>query len=250
MVVCIIDQEGKERMMGDPEQKDWEISNDQAVGPQIHRIIRERIVCTDLLPGVRLSEAELAKHFNVSRQPVREAFIKLADEGLLEVRPQRGTYVRKISVASVLDARFVREAIEADIARFVAKEPDDAFLDRLEQLIIDQRKAMQGDARSFLALDHDFHRCLAEAAGKTYAWKVVEDVRAQLDRVRYLSYFQFSMHDIIEQHVRIVSAIKSRDCEAASAAMREHLREILHTLPDIARSRTELFDDASSALSP
>ena len=103
--------------MGDPEQKDWEITQDQAVGPQIHRIIRERIVCTDLLPGVRLSEAELAKHFNVSRQPVREAFIKLADEGLLEVRPQRGTYVRKISVAAVLDARFVREAVVRTLLR-------------------------------------------------------------------------------------------------------------------------------------
>ncbi|WP_022734270.1 GntR family transcriptional regulator [Thalassospira lucentensis] len=233
--------------MGDPEQNDWEITHDLAVGPQIHRIIRERIVCTDLLPGVRLSEAELAKHFNVSRQPIREAFIKLADEGLLEVRPQRGTYVRKISVAAVLDARFVREAIEADIARFVAKEPNDRFLTRLEQLIIDQKKVMKGDAQSFLKLDHDFHRCLAEAAGKTYAWKIVEDVRAQLDRVRYLSYFQFPMDEIIDQHVQIVSAISSRDPETASAAMREHLREILHTLPDISCSRSELFDDANPA---
>ncbi|RCK19490.1 GntR family transcriptional regulator [Thalassospira lucentensis MCCC 1A00383 = DSM 14000] len=223
------------------------MTHDLAVGPQIHRIIRERIVCTDLLPGVRLSEAELAKHFNVSRQPIREAFIKLADEGLLEVRPQRGTYVRKISVAAVLDARFVREAIEADIARFVAKEPNDRFLTRLEQLIIDQKKVMKGDAQSFLKLDHDFHRCLAEAAGKTYAWKIVEDVRAQLDRVRYLSYFQFPMDEIIDQHVQIVSAISSRDPETASAAMREHLREILHTLPDISCSRSELFDDANPA---
>ena len=233
--------------MGDPEQNDWEITHDLAVGPQIHRIIRERIVCTDLLPGVRQSEAELAKHFNVSRQPIREAFIKLADEGLLEVRPQRGTYVRKISVAAVLDARFVREAIEADIARFVAKEPNDRFLTRLEQLIIDQKKVMKGDAQSFLKLDHDFHRCLAEAAGKTYAWKIVEDVRAQLDRVRYLSYFQFPMDEIIDQHVQIVSAISSRDPEQASAAMREHLREILHTLPDISCSRSELFDDVNPA---
>lgn len=236
--------------MGAPQQNDWEITNDLAVGPQIHRIIRERIVCTDLLPGMRLSEAELAKHYNVSRQPVREAFIKLADQGLLEVRPQRGTYVRKISVAAVLDARFVREAIESDIASFVATAPDDRFLSHLGQLITDQKKAMKDDANSFLKLDHDFHRCLAEAAGKTYAWKIVEDVRAQLDRVRYLSYFQFPMDEIIDQHVRIVSAITSKNPEAASEAMREHLREILHTLPDISRSRSELFDDVNFASSP
>ncbi|MDP2698332.1 GntR family transcriptional regulator [Thalassospira sp.] len=235
--------------MGDPGDYNWAITQEQAIGPQIHRIIRERIVCADLLPGTRLSEADLARQYDLSRQPVREAFIKLADEGLLEIRPQRGTYVRKISVPAVLDARFVREAIEADIARFVATSPDPAMIARLHELIKLQREVAHGEARWFLALDHDFHRCLAEAAGKTYAWKIVEDVRAQLDRVRYLSYFQFSMDDIIEQHVSIVSAIESRNPDAASAAMRQHLREILHTLPDIARSRSELFDNADSALS-
>ncbi|MFH1804728.1 MAG: GntR family transcriptional regulator [Pseudomonadota bacterium] len=235
--------------MGDPGDYNWAITQEQAIGPQIHRIIRERIVCADLLPGTRLSEADLARQYDLSRQPVREAFIKLADEGLLEIRPQRGTYVRKISVPAVLDARFVREAIEADIARFVATAPDPAMIARLHALIKLQREVAHGEARWFLALDHDFHRCLAEAAGKTYAWKIVEDVRAQLDRVRYLSYFQFSMDDIIEQHVSIVSAIESRNPDAASEAMRQHLREILHTLPDIARSRSELFDNADSALS-
>lgn len=235
--------------MNSPVQTDWEITQDQAVGPQIHRILRERIVCTDLIPGTRLSEAELAKTYNVSRQPVREAFIKLADQGLLEVRPQRGTYVRKISVADVLDARFVREAIESDIAAFVARTPDETLIARLDHLIRLQRDAEKNDARAFLKLDHEFHRCLAEAAGKTYAWKIVEDVRAQLDRVRYLSYFQFPMNEIIDQHVEIVSAITKHDPETASAAMREHLREILHSLPDIARSRKELFDDAETASS-
>ncbi|OSQ35956.1 GntR family transcriptional regulator [Thalassospira mesophila] len=236
--------------MIDPGENNWSVSPDQAVGPQIHRIIRERIVCADLLPGVRISEAELARSYDVSRQPVREAFIKLADEGLLEIRPQRGTYVRKISVSSVLDARFVREAIEADIASYVASNPADGAIDRLRELIAAQRSAMKNDAKSFLSLDHDFHRCLAESAGKTYAWKVVEDVRAQLDRVRFLSYFQFSMEDIVAQHEAILTAIEAGDAQQAGAAMRRHTREILLTLPDIAKSRSELFDNADPVLSP
>ncbi len=102
-----------------------------AVGPQLHRLLRERIVRNDIEPGARLSEAEIAAAYAVSRQPVREAFIKLAEEGLVEVRPQRGTFVRKIGIASVMDARFVREAVEADIVRMLAKSATDGVVEAL-----------------------------------------------------------------------------------------------------------------------
>src|SRR5690554_5571253 len=71
------------------------------------------------VPGTRISETELAAAYEVSRQPVREAFIKLAEEGLLAVRPQRGTFILRISIPAVLTARFIREAVEADIVRHV-----------------------------------------------------------------------------------------------------------------------------------
>ncbi|RVI35555.1 GntR family transcriptional regulator, partial [Sinorhizobium meliloti] len=92
----------------------------EAVGPQVYRILREQIIQAELAPGARISEAEIARSLSISRQPVREAFIKLAEEGLVQVLPQRGTYVTRISTASVMDVRFVREAIEADIVRQVA----------------------------------------------------------------------------------------------------------------------------------
>ena len=93
------------------------------VGPQLTAALRQSIIRNQLKPGVRLSEAEIGARFGISRQPVREAFIKLAEEGLLEIRPQRGSFVRKISLEAVMDARFVREAVEADIVKACAADP-------------------------------------------------------------------------------------------------------------------------------
>src|SRR5690606_12460740 len=90
-----------------------------AVGPQLYRMLWDRIVRGDLVPGTRLSEVDIAAVYGTSRQPVREAFIKLAEASLIEVRPQRGSYVRRIDPAAVMSAQFVREAVEADIVRRV-----------------------------------------------------------------------------------------------------------------------------------
>ena len=79
-----------------------------SIGNQLHRLLRASIIEGQLLPGQIISEIEMSKRFSISRQPVREAFIKLAEESLVEVRPQRGTYVRRISVPAVMTARFVR----------------------------------------------------------------------------------------------------------------------------------------------
>ena len=81
----------------DPRDFAWPLELTSPVRPQIYIGLRHRIIRSEIPPGTALSEAEIARRFSISRQPVREAFIKLAEEGLLEVRPQRGTFVRKIS---------------------------------------------------------------------------------------------------------------------------------------------------------
>ncbi|MCB1492043.1 MAG: GntR family transcriptional regulator [Rhodobiaceae bacterium] len=225
----------------------WVIEHGAPVGPQLYRILRERIVRNDLEPGSRISEAEIAARFSVSRQPVREAFIKLAEEGLLEIRPQRGTYVRKIAVAAVMDARFVREAIEADVVKLLAETPDPALAADLRGQLIRQREAADAnDPIRFIALDERFHRTLAEAAGKTYAWDLVEGLKSQMDRVRYLSARRFPMQKLVEQHTAITEAIAAGNGKAAEATMRQHLREILADIPAIAATLPEFFDEAGS----
>ena len=88
-------------------------------GLQAYAALRHAVVTLRLRPGQVLSEQGIAQQLRTSRTPVREAFIKLAEAGLFEVLPQRGTFVRRISLKAVEDARFVREAIELAVLREV-----------------------------------------------------------------------------------------------------------------------------------
>lgn len=219
-----------------------EIEQRVPVGPQLHAILRERIIRNELEPGTRVSESEFAAAFSVSRQPVREAFIKLAEEGLVEVRPQRGTFISKISQAAVMDARFVREAIEADIVKLLAQAPDAALAEELKRQLREQRKAAASDADRFILLDELFHRTLAEAAGKSRAWTLMEGLKSQMDRVRYLSLIRFPMGKLLRQHEAIAGRIAKGDAAGAEDAIRGHLREILNDLPAIAAEKPDLFE--------
>ena len=216
-----------------------------AAAPQVYRILRQRIIQGDLEPGTRISESEIAMAYDVSRQPAREAFIKLADEGLLEVRPQRGTYVRKIVISAVMDARFVREAIEADIVKLLAAKPDSTLITELKDQLKEQRKAAEHDSVRFIELDEVFHRTLAQAAGKVHAWSVVETNKAQMDRVRHLATQKFPMKVLTDHHEAIVRAIDQGDVIAAEAGMRVHLQAILKDLPEVARAWPDFFESGT-----
>lgn len=215
----------------------------QSVGPQVYNILREQIIHADIAPGTRLSEAEISKNFSVSRQPVREAFIKLRDEGLVAIRPQRGTYVTKISIDAVSDARFVREAIESDVVKLLVDEISPDHLDQLRSMIKEQQNLDESEADRFMDMDEQFHRSLAEFAGKSSAWKVIANMKAHFDRVRHLSSSQKPMQRLIDQHAAIVEAIAEKDEVKADEALRYHLREVLRDLPKVVSYKPEMFED-------
>jgi GntR family transcriptional regulator, rspAB operon transcriptional repressor len=222
---------------------DWGVEQGAPVGPQVYRSLRERIIHGELEPGGLISEAEIARAFAISRQPVREAFIKLAEEGLVEIRPQRGTLVRKINIASVMDARFVREAVEADIVKIVTEKRDPRVISNLRQQVRTQREVARQNAGSFMQLDEAFHRTLATAADKAHVWTIVNNVKAQMDRLRQLSFLNSSAAGrAVMQHHAIVEAIARGDAQGADTAMRTHLRQILLDLPVLAQLRPNYFE--------
>ncbi|MEZ5797804.1 MAG: GntR family transcriptional regulator [Paracoccaceae bacterium] len=222
-----------------------------AVGPQLHRLLRDQIIRGEIPPGARISETEIASSWAVSRQPVREAFIKLAEEGLVEVRPQRATFVTLISVPAVMTARFIREAVEADIVRLVAETADAAALALLDQRIAEQRAlgpAASGD--DFMRADEEFHRTLAELAARAAVADHLETLKIQMNRVRHISARQFSRERLIAQHSEVVEAIRAGDPTRAAAAMRLHLREIVADLPGIIAGLPNFFVGTAPDLPP
>lgn len=186
--------------------------------------LRDDIVTMVRKPGDVISESDIAACHGVSRQPVREAFIRLAQQGLLLIRPKRATVIKKISPDGVRQSRFIRESIEVEIIRRLAGQPSPDTLSVLGQLIAEQELASAAnDSRRFHKLDEAFHRTLARLAGVEYAWQLIDDHKIQLDRVRYLTLGVSSSQRAIAEHKIIAEAVGGGDAVAAEAAMRAHL---------------------------
>lgn len=215
----------------------------QPVNQQIYRILRRDIVQCLIPPGTPLSEKEISLRFDVSRQPVREAFIKLAENGLIQIRPQRGSYVNKISLRQVSNGCFLREAIERAVVRRAATMMNHDKLWLLEQNLQQQRHAIDHHQHGeFFALDDDFHRLLAHIADCPLAWDTIENIKATIDRVRYISLEQVSPPEmLIEQHDAIFHALSKGSEADVDAAMYRHLHEISETILLIRQKNSDWF---------
>jgi len=215
------------------------------VGLQVRRIIEERIITSVLRPGERLSENELSNQLGVSRQPVREALIRLAEAGLVRVLPQRGTVVTRISVARVSSARFLREAVERAVVREAAGRATPEMLRHMRAIVTAQAEAITAENHAlFLSLDDDLHRSFAAAIGHEEVWRTLQSVKLHMDRVRFLSLPDATpVSRLLEQHVAIVDAIAAGDPRAAEVWMCRHLAELLSSLPRLAASLPDYFDD-------
>lgn len=192
----------------------------------IHQAIRADIILMHLLPGARVSENELARRFGTSRTPVREALVRLADEGLIEVWPQRGTFISRISLRAVQRARFVRLALEIAIFRRAAEGGlGGAVWGELNAALAGQ-EAARDDPAGFTAADDRLHRAVANGTGVGDVWAVLEREKSQFDRMRFLSLPNVTpVQLLIDQHRDMLAAVRAGDPEAAEAAVRRHLGE-------------------------
>ena len=210
----------------------------------IHDALRQDIIVLRLIPGARMSENELARRFGTSRTPIREALFRLVDEGLVEVLPQRGTFITRISLRAVRRARFVREALEIAIIRLAAERGlSPAALGRLDDILAEQA-ASRDEPEQFTEADDAFHRAFADGIDVGDVWGVLEREKAQFDRLRFLSLPNVTpVATLIEQHQAMLSAVRAGDVPAAERAVRTHLSEVLKVVDALSANHPGLIID-------
>ena len=221
-----------------------------AAGPasrQVYRALREAIITAELAPGQRLSENELAERLAVSRTPIREALIRLRDDRFVQIVPQLGTFVTRISTAAVEDAQFIREALECAAVRLAATRADADDIAALDGLVRRQTEVSErGDHDRFAVLDDEFHAALCALAGHSVAWEVAQRVKGHLNRVRRLSLPQPRyLDEMVTEHRHVLAALAKGDPDAAETALRHHLRMVLSALPAIREQHPEYFEEES-----
>jgi DNA-binding GntR family transcriptional regulator len=195
-------------------------------------LAREAIVSLWLKPGQAVSEKEIASQLGVSRTPVREALMRLSDEGLIEVFRQSGTFVSPIKLHDVYEGQLVREALEIAVVRRATRKFDRRFESRFQALLARQREcAKWNDYDGFHALDEEFHRTISECSGTPRVWRIIISAKAQLDRVRRLGIrAPGQFQQILQQHESIVAGMKSGDEALAASALQEHLNAVFTSI--------------------
>ncbi|MDR2372649.1 MAG: GntR family transcriptional regulator [Bifidobacteriaceae bacterium] len=208
----------------------------------VYEDLRRRIVTLDLAPGAALSENELAARLGVSRTPVREALILLADEGLVRVFPKVGSFVSRVDLQAVEDAQFLREAVELAALGAIPAKPAPGIVDRLVANLAEQERAGI-EAEEFMALDEVFHRDLLDLSGHANVWTTVEAAKAQLDRARRLglSLEPDPLARFAAEHRAIFDAVMAPDRARARRLLRAHLRAVFNDIEQVRAVSPELF---------
>ncbi|WP_027487813.1 GntR family transcriptional regulator [Allorhizobium undicola] len=221
--------------------KTFEIERQPSVTDQVFELLYRQVVELQLLPGSKLSEVEVARQMGVSRQPVRDAFYRLSQQGFLLIRPQRATVVTHISEQGVLQARFIRTALEMETVRAAAGRLTEQQIGQLRHLAERQSEALDaGDKMRFHELDDEFHRQICVFSGHEFAWTLIRESKAHMDRVRYLS-LSFGARSAFDDHLDIMAALEAGDGEKAAAHMRHHLSRLLSIISRVRETHGQYF---------
>lgn len=193
------------------------------------RVLRSNIININLKPGQNISEKEIAEELNLSRTPVREAFIKLSQEELLEVYPQKGTSVSLINMDLVDEGRFVRKTLEKSIVRLACNEfwSENLVLDLEENLNMQEFTVGINNFLKLMDLDEKFHQIIFKACKKERTHSLIEGLNSDFYRIRMLRLkAKVDLDEILKQHKEIMCAIKERDADRAEQAIVTHLTSV------------------------
>ena len=194
----------------------------------VYGVLRRRIRDLELPPGAPLRKDELSFEFGVSRAPISEAITRLADEGLVDVFPQHGSFVAEIRAQDVREGLFIRLGLETQAMRLLAISRTPELLAELDANIVAQAAALDAaDLRRFQDLDEDMHNIIFSAVDFPRVQGFLDSARAQLDRIRPLTLpVKGRPLEALNEHRWMVEALRRRDAEFAAFAVRAHLSAV------------------------
>lgn len=210
---------------------------------QVYTILRQAIISSQLSPGEAIRKEIVAAQLGVSRTPVSDAINRLADEGLVEIYPQTGTFVARLWLDKIETAQFVRLALETAAIRRAAERITPDTLTLFRQNLEQQRRAAERlDFEQFYELDEALHDMICDAAGLVGLREIASKERSQIDRVRrLLLHYETRMMETLIEHEAIIEAIAEKDPERAARTMEAHILQMGKLLMHLREKRPELF---------
>ena len=212
---------------------------------QIYQMLREEIIACRIVPNEAISENRVCGMFQVSRSPVRIALTRLAEDGLIDIFPQRGTFVAPIKMRQVIESQFARTALEIALVEVAAQNWTPTHAAEARANLQDQHvHAENGDAWEFYLDNERFHQMIARAADLEGVWKTVQSVKMLWDRIGDLANrVPGHREDIIAEHEAIVAALNRNDERAAVKAMKLHLRSVFNAIARLRPLHENYFAD-------
>jgi DNA-binding GntR family transcriptional regulator len=215
---------------------------------QVFQMVYNAVISLKLPPGTKVSESEVARQLQVSRQPVRDAFFRLSDLGFLSIKPQRATRITLISEQAVLNAVFTRTAIEVECLRCAIAKLDEGHVAQLRANLAKMTSELDTpDVAAFHAHDDEFHALLCDIAGQPHAWALIQEQKAHMDRVRYLTLSVERRQQVLSEHTVLIEAIIARDAQASEASLRDHIGDVGDVLKEIRKQYPDYFEPRANA---
>ena len=210
---------------------------------RVHTVVKSAILSLDFLPGEMIRKSDVCEQLGVSRSPVSEALAKLSNEGLVDIVPQSGTRVARLSMAAIREDSFLREALEVAAVRHAAIHRSEETLGRLTRNLEMQKLLINGaDKEEFIRTDVAFHEVIMATTKIKRLPATVQSVSRHLDRARLLPLPEPGrLEETVSEHIEILEAIREQDAEAAQDAMRRHVRQLLVRLGPLEAARSDLF---------
>lgn len=188
------------------------------------RVLIHNIVFLELEPGTLISENEISASLNLSRTPVREALIELKQKGLVDIHPQRGSYISKIDYNIIDESRFIRLVLELAIVRLACVGVPPEYKRKIEANLAEQKICLaNNDILELLSIDNNFHKLLFDSVGKSFSYEVLSNHMLHYNRLRVLILKNLDSSRIVTDHECIYNAIINHDRDLAEKLISDHL---------------------------